>query len=109
MPGIFGGDEADELEDLQGPKRDVLEIADWRSDDIEKPFRVSGHQRILSYHCEIGLSPDSLIGRHARGRTTTPLRRRFPFVSLRGAPHRRHHGWGPRPRRPDRGLPPLGD
>ena len=66
--GVFRGDQPDELEDLQRSKRDVFEIADGRRHDVKHPLRVSGHQRILSYHCEDGLSLDQLtLGRHARG------------------------------------------
>ena len=45
------------------PKRDVFEVADRRRDHVENAFRVAGHRRILSYHCEDGLSPELIATR----------------------------------------------
>ena len=53
--GIFRGNQLDLLQDLEGTKGDVVEVADWRRDNVENTLRVARHPAILRYHCEMAL------------------------------------------------------
>ena len=54
---VLGSDQLDPLQDLDRPERDVLEVADWRRDDVKNTFRLAGHLTILSYHCWMASPP----------------------------------------------------
>ena len=42
---IFGSDELDLLQHLDGPEGDVVEVADGRRDDVKHAFGVAGASR----------------------------------------------------------------
>ena len=54
---IFRSDELDLLQDLDGPKGDVVEVADGRRDDVENALRVARHPAILRCTIVRWLSP----------------------------------------------------
>ena len=54
-PGILRSHELDLLQDFEGAEGDVVEVADWRRDDVENALRVARHPAILRYHCEMAL------------------------------------------------------